>query len=72
MESSDRGKSVQVVAYRAGVVLLDDLKDDRAIWLGGLFNDLVLGMVVIQGFFVILHFLLDLLDCPIVLDIIFQ
>lgn len=45
---------VQIIANRAGIVLLNNLEHNGAVGLGGL-----------------LHILLDLLDCPIMCNILY-
>ena len=55
-------KSVEIIAHRCSVVLLDDLYDDRAVRLLGLLHDLILCVVALHVFLVGLYLFLDLFD----------
>ena len=55
-------KSVEIIAHRCSVVLLDDLYDDRAVRLLGLLHDLILCVVALHVFLIGRYLFLDLFD----------
>ncbi len=50
--------SVQIISYRAGIILFDYLYHNGTVRLFRLLNDPVLSVVLVQSFFVLRNFLL--------------
>lgn len=67
----DQLKLIEVIPDRALVVLLDNLDDDGAVWLGGFFNDFMLYAVSFKLGFVAGVFFLDELHRIIVPQVFF-
>ena len=64
--------SVEIVADRAHIVLLDDLDHHRTVGLGDLFKNLILCAVALKLILVVLDLKFYLFHSPIVLNIFFQ
>ena len=64
--------SVQIISYRAGIILLDYFYHNGTVRLFRLLNDPVLSVVLVQSFFVLRNFLLYQRDGVVVYDVLLQ